>query len=132
MTTLPAFNTMSMKTIFFIEKSRINQTMLSNATTSSLIIIKLDKAYENGHSSILGSAQGKFILIALSNIKGSSVSAQCIQTLLGELNILFPILTFAKPGCDNALQRLQRFQHIMTLGLGKRFGLQLIITLGLG
>ena len=63
MTTLPAFNTMSMKTIFFIEKSRINQTRLSNATTSSLIIIKLDKAYENGHSSILEPAHDILDLI---------------------------------------------------------------------
>ena len=36
----------------------------------------------------------------------------CDPYIIRGLNILFPILTFAKPSCDNVLQ------HIITRGLG--------------
>ena len=59
----------------------------------------------------------------------------------GGINILFRILTFAKPECDNVLQPEPRsgegcntlsHEGLANVNISSRFGLQHIITLGLG
>ena len=46
---------------------------------------------------------------------------RCGSPSIKGYNILFHVLTFAKPECDNVLQpEPRRLQHIITRGLGKR------------
>ena len=94
-----------------------------------------------GHDATVVISASSLHTIELNYLELCSVNAFCWKGryIQWQYNILLCVLTFAKPECDNPLQPLRwgmqpsrLVQHIITLWLGKWWGLQHIITLGLG